>query len=151
MPNILIRRESFFRVGGFSPEFKHTEDYDLLLRLILDGDITFVDEVLVDYRAHDANSTRDFRGVARDIDAITRFHMWAAGVWGRDELIDAYRASLAANNRFAAWSAARSARSLLRERRPVAAAGEIAWALRFAPTAPLDWARKRIRPRAEDT
>jgi glycosyltransferase involved in cell wall biosynthesis len=46
---VAIRREFFERVGGFDPELKYLEDYDLPLRLALEGPWAFIREPLVIY------------------------------------------------------------------------------------------------------
>lgn len=145
LPNVMVRRETFLRIGGFHPSFRRAQDLDLVLKVALEGDFVFVDETLVDYRFHGGNNTRRHRELCRSIDTIIRLHLWNAQEKGRTDLVPDYRASLEANARFAAWSAARASRRLARDRDYLSAASEIAWALRFAPGAPLSWARQRLR------
>ena len=45
-----IRREAFERIGGFREDLKYLEDYDLPLRLALEGPWTFIREPLVIYQ-----------------------------------------------------------------------------------------------------
>jgi glycosyltransferase involved in cell wall biosynthesis len=45
-----IRRDAFERVGGFDANLKYLEDYDLPLRLALEGPWAFIQEPLVLYR-----------------------------------------------------------------------------------------------------
>ncbi|MBD7979425.1 glycosyltransferase family 2 protein [Oerskovia merdavium] len=144
LPNVMIRRETFLRIGGFHPSFRRAQDLDLVLKAALEGDFLFIDETLVDYRFHGANNTRRHRELCRSIDHVVRLHLWNARERGRDDLVPDYEASLAANDRFAAWSSARAARRLLAERRPGPALGELAWAARFAPGAPVSWVRQRL-------
>jgi len=33
-PNLMVRREAFWRVGGFEPTLDRAEDLDLLLRVV---------------------------------------------------------------------------------------------------------------------
>lgn len=147
LPNVMVRRETFQRIGGFHPSFRRGQDLDLVLKVALEGDFVFVDETLVDYRFHGGNNTRRHRELCRSIDTIVRLHLWNAQEKGRTDLVPDYRASLEANARFAAWSAARASRRLARDREYLSAASEIAWALRFAPGAPLSWAKQRLRRR----
>ena len=146
LPNVMVRRQTFQRVGGFHPSFRRAQDLDLVLKVALEGDFVFVDETLVDYRFHGGNNTRRHRELCRSIDHVVRLHMWNAREKGRADLVPDYRASLDANDRFAAWSAARESRRLAEERAYLAAAREITWALRFAPGAPVSWLRQRIHP-----
>jgi glycosyltransferase involved in cell wall biosynthesis len=53
---IVIRREALERVGMFDRDLKYLEDYDLSLRLALDGPWAFVREPLVIYNQGSANS-----------------------------------------------------------------------------------------------
>lgn len=146
LPNVMVRRETFLRVGGFHPSFRRAQDLDLVLKVALEGDFVFVEDTLVDYRHHGSNNTRRHRELCRSIDHVVRLHMWNAQEKGRTDLVPDYRASLEANDRFAAWSAARASRRLADERAYLAAAREISWALRFAPGAPVSWLKQRIRP-----
>lgn len=144
LPNLMLRRDVFERVGGFRPDIRFAEDLDLVLRVALEGDFVFADGPLVDYRAHDANTTRRHRELALGIDRVVRSHLAAAQAAGREDLVADHRASLAANSRYIAWNAARDARRLAREGAVHRAAGEVVWAVVHAPTAPLEWVRKRL-------
>ncbi|MBM7821011.1 glycosyltransferase involved in cell wall biosynthesis [Cellulosimicrobium cellulans] len=150
LPNLVIRRDAFDAVGGFDPEYRQGEDMDLVLRAAARGPFAFVDDVLVDYRHHATNTTRSHRDLATSLRTILRRHRAAALAAGRRDLVVAYDDRLAANERFAWWSAGRAARDAVRERRPAAALGEVVWAVRFAPGAPARraWAGLRRAPRA---
>lgn len=143
-PNLMIRRDAFTRVGGFSPAFRQAEDLDLVLRAAREGPFAFVEGTLVDYRKHGGNTTRGHRELAGSIREVLRLHRWAALERGDGALAADLRYSLDANARFAAWSAARAARADLRERAYSAAVGEVAWAASFAPSAPWSWLRRRL-------
>jgi glycosyltransferase involved in cell wall biosynthesis len=60
----LMRRQEFLRMGGFDPALSISQDWDLLLRTLLGGDVAYVDEPLVRYRVHGANKTRERNAVA---------------------------------------------------------------------------------------
>ena len=149
LPSVMVRRETFLRVGGFHPAFRRAQDLDLVLKVALEGPFVFVDEALVDYRYHRDNNTRRHRELCRSIDHVVRLHLWNAQEKGREDLVADHRASLAANARFAAWSAVRASRQLAREGAYVAAAREIGWAVRFAPSAPVTALRRRLTAAAE--
>lgn len=145
LPNLVVRRATFDAVGGFDPAYRQGEDLDLVLKAAALGPFAFVDDVLVDYRHHPTNTTRSHRDLATSLRTILRRHRAVALAGGRRDVVDAYDERLAANDRFAWWSAARAARSALAARRIGAAAAEVAWAARFAPGAPLRVALRRVR------
>ncbi len=147
LPNLMTRRDAFVRVGGFHPAFRRAQDLDLVIRLALAGELRFVDETLVDYRRHADNNTRRYRELCRSIDHVVRLHAWAATERGRADLADDYRVSLARNRRYAAWRATASARERARRGDLVAAASDLVWLARFAPTVPADWVAERLRRR----
>ena len=55
---LLIRKECFEKVGNFDKRINTMEEWDLLLRLILDWDIGTVDQPLVFYRGYDIHVAR---------------------------------------------------------------------------------------------
>lgn len=63
----LIWRERFRAMGGFDPLLSQSADWDLLLRVLLGGEIVYVDEPLVRYRVHAANMSRDIPRMERDM------------------------------------------------------------------------------------
>jgi len=145
LPNVMVRRSAFQRVGGFHPSFRRAQDLDLVLKLALEGDFVFVDRPLVDYRFHAGNNTRRYRELCRSIEHILRLHRWAASEKGREDLVPDYDAALRSNDRFAWWSASRSARARARRLDVVGAVGDLAWATQFAPTAPFRVVAGRVR------
>ena len=148
MPNMLVRRDAFDEAGGFDPSLRVAEDLDLLLRMAMLGPVAFVDgPVLVDYRAHENNVTRGHRDVARSVRSVLERHRSSAVRRGDRALTADLTHRIRANGRYAAWSAGRAARGFLRDRRVGAAAGEVAWAVRFAPGAPVSWLSRRLTKR----
>lgn len=57
-PSAMMRREALDRVGGYRPEARHIEDYDLWLRLATIGDIANLEDLLLDYRIHKGQVTK---------------------------------------------------------------------------------------------
>jgi len=49
-PTMMLRRSSVLEVGGYRPEFRNAEDYDLWLRLSRDHELANVPEPLLRYR-----------------------------------------------------------------------------------------------------
>lgn len=147
-PNIMVPREAFERIGGFRRELRRASDYDLVVRLAALGTFAFTPAVLVDYRAHAANMTANYRQQWAAIEAIGRHHREAARRDGRRELESAHAQSLAANARYAWWNALGESRAQLRAHHVVAAAAAVVWAARVAPGGPLSAIGRRLRPAA---
>jgi glycosyltransferase involved in cell wall biosynthesis len=55
---MLVRREMFERAGGFDPELRGYEDFDLCARLKQEGRFVFLDEPGMCYRVHSGGFTR---------------------------------------------------------------------------------------------
>lgn len=51
-PTTMISKEALAQVGGYRPEIRHAEDYDLWLRLAEIGEIINLEEPLLRYREH---------------------------------------------------------------------------------------------------
>lgn len=54
----LVSKKAFQDVGGFDPDRKYSEDWDLWLRLAQKGGFAYVDEPLVSVRRHSDNASR---------------------------------------------------------------------------------------------
>jgi alpha-1,3-rhamnosyltransferase len=147
LPNVLIRRDAFDAVGGFRPDLRLAEDLDLVLSLARRGRFVFTPDVLVDYRAHGANTTKRYRALAIAIDAVVKSHLRDALQRGDGRLASAHRSSLRANGRYAWWAALRSARAGARGGHPGGAIVDVGWALGFAPLALPDAVLRRVRRR----
>jgi glycosyltransferase involved in cell wall biosynthesis len=143
LPNLVVRRDAFDAVGGFDPGIRQGEDLDLVLGLAALGPLVLVEDTLVDYRFHGANTTARHRELAASLREVLRRHRTLAVADGLDDVVAAFDERLAANDRFAWWSALRAARAGWAARRPGAAAAEVAWAAWFAPAAPV----RRLRSR----
>ena len=63
----LVRRRELLAMGGFDPELAMSADWDLLLRVLLEGGLEYVDEPLVLYRVHDSNMSRHVSAMERDM------------------------------------------------------------------------------------
>jgi glycosyltransferase involved in cell wall biosynthesis len=57
----LIERELLVRENGFDPELSYGADWNLWIRLAACTELAYVDEVLVRYRVHDSNMSRNVR------------------------------------------------------------------------------------------
>lgn len=139
--NTLILREAFERVGGFDESVPLAEDLDLVIRLAGCGPFVMTAADLVDYRLHAGNTTGRYRDLCRGIRHVLASHAALAREAGDAEATAALKESQRANDRYAWWSAGRAARA----GGPIAALREYAWAMRFAPRAPADAVRRRLR------
>ncbi len=125
-PAALIRRRFLERVGGYREALRGVEDTDLWLRLVSEGPIGNLDEVLLDYRMHPAKVTeastaltRVKESVARGL-AYDRLHGVAEGDLASNSAFDLALAfaERAVNDRFSAenpWMTARRTRRILRD------------------------------------
>ena len=55
-PTLMVRRDTLCRLGGYRPQYNLVEDLDLFLRLLDEGEIANVPEILLDYRQHFAST-----------------------------------------------------------------------------------------------
>ncbi len=56
---VMVRRETLFAAGGFDETLTHNEEYALWLRMAFLGPVIATPDVLVQYRLHDSNISRD--------------------------------------------------------------------------------------------
>ncbi len=66
---VLVRRSALAAAGGFDPQFRGPEDYDLWLRLAARGPIAFIDALLARYRHQEGSLSTD---AARFLPQIVR-------------------------------------------------------------------------------
>jgi glycosyltransferase involved in cell wall biosynthesis len=60
----IIRRDAFCKVGGFNAALRGYEDWELFMRLAAEFPIQFIDQVLVRYRCHPIQLSRNVRSWA---------------------------------------------------------------------------------------
>lgn len=66
----MFRRDVYEEVGGYDPELAQMEDYDLLLRLAVVGEIAVLPEVLTEYRIHGSQISSGAKPVGIHIQRI---------------------------------------------------------------------------------
>ena len=61
--SIMFRRDAVRQIGYYmQPEFQYSDDFDLYHRMLLVGDIAYIDCVLTRYRTHASNTTHSKSG-----------------------------------------------------------------------------------------
>jgi glycosyltransferase involved in cell wall biosynthesis len=63
----LIERKRFEALGGFDPNLSTSADLDLLIRVLLTGNVRYVSDELVRYRVHGTNMSRSVSATERDM------------------------------------------------------------------------------------
>jgi glycosyltransferase involved in cell wall biosynthesis len=144
LSSLLLRRPAFAEAGGFDPSLLIIQDWDLLIRVSLVGDVLVCRDRLTSYRVHDANTSRDYRRLAAESKSLL---IQSQPMVTRRERADLY----AARRDFArlAGSKANSdARRLVQEGRFLEAIGPAAWSVGQSCSAAFSAARVRwARPR----
>lgn len=81
-PTVMVRREDYLAIGGFSPEIPILVDFEFALRLALRGNLYYIDELLVGYRRHSSNMTStspdNARRRRRVMEQMVHRQQWAA-------------------------------------------------------------------------
>lgn len=58
MPSAMFRKSLALRLGAFNPDLRYSADADLWQRLAFEGQIAFLDEVLISNRVHESQTTQ---------------------------------------------------------------------------------------------
>jgi hypothetical protein len=68
LPSVMLfRHDALEAIGGFNPEVRIIEDFDIVTRLILAGfTAKWLPEITTAYRLHDKNITRDLAGMENE-------------------------------------------------------------------------------------
>lgn len=70
--SVIVEAALFRRSGGFNPDFRLAEDFDLLLRLSRLSRIEYIDEPLLLYRLHEGNASRNVDSINEEAARIVR-------------------------------------------------------------------------------
>lgn len=65
--NVLFKRETFLKVGGFDNEFKYIPDFDLWLKLAYEGYVYHISEFLSYFKVHSVSNTNQLMTNGQDI------------------------------------------------------------------------------------
>jgi glycosyltransferase involved in cell wall biosynthesis len=63
----VVRRDAFLAMEGFDRSLSMSADWDFLMRVLLEGGLSYIDEPLVRYRVHDSNMSRHVDLMERDM------------------------------------------------------------------------------------
>lgn len=55
VPGLTVRRETLVRIGGYNPMLRMTQDHELHIRILKNGEVARASEPTVCYRRHDGN------------------------------------------------------------------------------------------------
>lgn len=80
-PAVVARRRSLVDLGGFDESVGFTPDYEMWLRLCVEGRVGFLSRPLIRYRWHDANASLAYRGKSGP-DDVKRARLQAARHYG---------------------------------------------------------------------
>lgn len=93
MSSVMVARDQYLIAGGHDPRLAMMQDYDLFLRLLMDGaPAVGVSERLVRYYLHGANASRDYLSAYRERTGLLRAHQRRAQRRDRPSLVAACRA-----------------------------------------------------------
>lgn len=99
--SLMLRAQVIRSIGGYDVTFGHAQDLDLALRLLRTASVEFLDEVLVSYRMHSNNASREYltqaRGALRALAKQRRqayaerdWRIWVAGWRGAATVRNGY-------------------------------------------------------------
>ena len=140
----LHRRANFLSLGGYNESLKHSEEYELYLRLSYRSAVYYHDVVVTEYRTHPESKSRASAKMLRAGNKI--FDLQREFVRGSKELEEAWRAG---RTWLHTYYGAKLADDLLmpsyyRDRR-LNVASDIATLLRFAPASVLSAAVRKAK------
>jgi len=104
--SLLLRRASLLEIGSYDPSCIRMQDYDLLLRLAMLGDLAILQGPHVEYRIHDGQTSSRREGFGRLMRTIIRRRRALARAEGESALRQSVRDSVyvaAQYARYAGW------------------------------------------------
>lgn len=137
--SLMVTRDVYTTIGGCSPEIPMLVDFELALRLALQGDFVYIDRALFGYRRHDSNMTSNQPRTMRRGRTIMEYMIdrqrWAAEYGGAHDIAQLLDERL---RRFRTSEGQAAAVTVLRRlrRRDIRSVGADAWwALQRSPLA----------------
>lgn len=162
-PTVMVRREDYRAIGGFSPEIPILVDFEFALRLALRGDLVYIDELLVGYRRHSANMTStapdNARRRRRTMEEMIDRQRWAALGRGDVETASLFEERLRRYRKSEARAAGPAVLRLVRRRRFRDAVEQSIWGVTRVPltfasalgSAPIGKVRRGIQSRRKSS
>ena len=95
LSSTMARKSLIQDVGGFNSLLRMGEDIDLFYRVARESVVSFLPEVLAEYRRHRNNVWLDSPSGGREIKLILTQHLWALDAGGEVEDLNAIRLGLA--------------------------------------------------------
>jgi len=72
--SVMIRKDIFDKIGGFSPRYRFADEFDVWLKITRDYNIAYVNQPLVFIRLYEANTSHDRVGLRKDTYGILLKH-----------------------------------------------------------------------------
>lgn len=89
--SVMMRRDAYEASGGYDPTLRQMEDYDLWLRLALQGQMHVLQDELTAYRVHGGQMSRGAASAGTHIDAVIRRRLALARHLGQPALVQHVR------------------------------------------------------------
>jgi glycosyltransferase involved in cell wall biosynthesis len=89
LSSTMTRKSLVQEVGGFNSLLQLGEDLDLVFRIARESTVSFLPEILAEYRRHGSNVWLDSPAGGREIKLILTQHLWAAESQGQTEDLQA--------------------------------------------------------------
>ena len=110
-PSVVMRRDTYRRVGGFDPDLRYVVDWEMWVRVAAAYPVAYVPDSLAIYRIHEGAETRQIKssgGVTKDMLAGLLKVKATLEKAGRTDCVDAataYAAAVSSAATFEAWKA----------------------------------------------
>lgn len=134
LSSAVVRKSDYWRVGGHDPLLSQMQDWDLFLKLTMDGRRPALSGTrLVRYNLHGQNASRNYRVAAAERFSILEAHERRARRSGDLETIAAVRRGRRRTRELFAYQAVDATRAELALSRPRSAVGHFAYASGMSP------------------
>ena len=155
LSSVVVRAADYWAVGGHNPMFPQMQDWDLFLRLTMEGrEPAMVDTALVDYHLHGENASADYWTACAERFALLAEHHRRARRRGDVAALDAVSRGRERTRELFAYQAVDATRAALRSHDVQDVARHLARAGRLSPrialNSTLQAVMTRVRPDRHD-